>query len=138
MRPYGRFLPSYILAKLTSGDEAMVKLDNAEAIRRLAYEIWEREGRPSGREHEHWADANREFARRNPPQPVRMNKQPRWNRIDAERHEAEALRRALWTPEPFSAELFGCEPPRFGRARRAAPTFPAVAESATAAKDIRS
>ncbi|MCP3053550.1 DUF2934 domain-containing protein [Aurantimonas marianensis] len=116
----------------------MVKLDNAEAIRRLAYEIWEREGRPSGREHEHWAEANREFAKLNPPRPVLVKAQPRWNRVDAERHEAEILRRALWTPEPFSAELFGREPSRFGRARRAAPPFPAVAESAPVAKDVRS
>ncbi len=116
----------------------MVKVDNAEAIRRLAYEIWEREGRPSGREHEHWADANREFARRNPPQPLRMNEQPRWSRIDAERHEAEALRRALWTPEPFSAELFGQERPRFRRARSAAATFAPRSESAVSGKDVRS
>ena len=116
----------------------MVKVDNADAIRRLAYEIWEREGRPSGREHEHWADANREFARRNPPQPLRMNEPRRWNRVDAERHEAEALRRALWTPEPFSAELFGREPPRFGRGRRKALTFTPQPEGATTAKDVRS
>ncbi|MEC5292712.1 DUF2934 domain-containing protein [Aurantimonas sp. C2-6-R+9] len=122
----------------------MVKVDNADAIRRLAYEIWERAGRPSGREHEHWAEANREFARLNPPQPVRMSEQPRWNRIDAERHEAEALRKALWTPEPFSAELFGREPPRFGRgkvgARRQARPLPGAPNAVrTAARsDVRS
>lgn len=31
-----------------------------DKIRRRAYEIWEREGRPSGRQHEHWAQAERE------------------------------------------------------------------------------
>ena len=35
--------------------------DNAEALRDRAYRIWEREGRPSGREHEHWAQAAREL-----------------------------------------------------------------------------
>lgn len=35
--------------------------DNDAAIRDRAYEIWEREGRPTGREHEHWAEAAREI-----------------------------------------------------------------------------
>lgn len=32
-----------------------------ERIRARAYEIWEREGRPDGREHEHWDQARREI-----------------------------------------------------------------------------
>jgi len=32
-----------------------------EAIRRRAYEIWEAEGRPEGREQEHWIQAQREL-----------------------------------------------------------------------------
>lgn len=35
--------------------------DTDEAVRKRAYEIWERAGRPSGREHEHWAEAAREI-----------------------------------------------------------------------------
>jgi Protein of unknown function (DUF2934) len=37
--------------------------DVAERIRRRAYEIWEREGRPEGREQAHWEQAEREVAK---------------------------------------------------------------------------
>jgi Protein of unknown function (DUF2934) len=33
-----------------------------ERVRRRAYELWESEGRPSGREHDHWLQAEREVA----------------------------------------------------------------------------
>lgn len=36
--------------------------DQDERIRRRAYEIWEREGRPDGREAEHWRMARDEIA----------------------------------------------------------------------------
>lgn len=45
--------------------------DREERIRRRAYEIWEREGKPDGREAEHWDKAAAE--------------------IDAEREGAEAV-----------------------------------------------
>jgi hypothetical protein len=35
--------------------------DRHERIRQRAYEIWEREGRPDGREHEHWDRATKEI-----------------------------------------------------------------------------
>jgi hypothetical protein len=35
--------------------------DLIEAIRRRAYEIWESEGRPEGRDHIHWLRAEAEF-----------------------------------------------------------------------------
>lgn len=35
--------------------------DNAERIRRRAHEIWEAEGRPEGRAHEHWVRAAKEI-----------------------------------------------------------------------------
>jgi Protein of unknown function (DUF2934) len=38
-----------------------------ERIRRRAYEIWEREGRPEGREAEHWRRAAEELAEPPPP-----------------------------------------------------------------------
>jgi Protein of unknown function (DUF2934) len=34
-----------------------------ERIQRRAYELWESEGRPAGREHAHWLQAEREIAR---------------------------------------------------------------------------
>jgi hypothetical protein len=37
--------------------------DVAERIRQRAYEIWEREGRPEGREQAHWEQAEREIAK---------------------------------------------------------------------------
>lgn len=37
-------------------------MQNEERIRQRAYEIWEREGRPEGREQEHWTRACQEIA----------------------------------------------------------------------------
>jgi hypothetical protein len=36
--------------------------DLHERVRRRAYELWESEGRPAGREHDHWFQAEREVA----------------------------------------------------------------------------
>jgi Protein of unknown function (DUF2934) len=36
--------------------------DLYERVRRRAYELWESEGRPAGREHDHWFQAEREVA----------------------------------------------------------------------------
>ncbi|TIV00661.1 MAG: DUF2934 domain-containing protein [Mesorhizobium sp.] len=36
-------------------------MDREERIRRRAHEIWEREGRPEGREREHWDQAMQEI-----------------------------------------------------------------------------
>lgn len=89
----------------------MAIVDNAEVVRALAYEIWEREGRPSGREHEHWAEANRLYAERQPVELLQpVVREAAWNRNEAERHEVDTMRKALWTPEPFSGEMFGIDP----------------------------
>ena len=37
--------------------------DRHERIQRRAYELWEREGRPAGREHANWLQAENEIAR---------------------------------------------------------------------------
>ncbi|MCA0048141.1 DUF2934 domain-containing protein [Mesorhizobium sp. B283B1A] len=37
-----------------------------ERIKRRAYEIWEREGRPTGREQEHWDQAVQEIEAEDP------------------------------------------------------------------------
>ena len=36
--------------------------DLHERVRRRAYELWESEGRPAGREHDHWFQAEHEVA----------------------------------------------------------------------------
>jgi Protein of unknown function (DUF2934) len=36
--------------------------DMHERVQRRAYELWESEGRPAGREHDHWMQAEREIA----------------------------------------------------------------------------
>ncbi len=41
--------------------------DIEERIRRRAYEIWEREGRPHGRDAEHWLQAREEVLKELPP-----------------------------------------------------------------------
>jgi hypothetical protein len=38
--------------------------DLHERVRRRAYELWESEGRPAGREHDHWFQAEREVVAR--------------------------------------------------------------------------
>ncbi|UIJ70945.1 DUF2934 domain-containing protein [Aurantimonas sp. HBX-1] len=109
----------------------MRRSDEAEIIRTLAYEIWEREGRPTGREHEHWAEANREYARLYPPEPPAersVDERRNWDPTVAERQEAEALRRALWTPEPYSPELFGSGERRVALRRRRA-RYPVTGQS---------
>jgi hypothetical protein len=37
------------------------RTDNMDRIRLRAHEIWEQEGRPEGRSHEHWLRAEREI-----------------------------------------------------------------------------
>ena len=37
--------------------------DMHERVQRRAYELWESEGRPAGREHDHWLQAEREIAK---------------------------------------------------------------------------
>ena len=36
--------------------------DTDSRVRERAYQLWEESGRPDGREHEHWAQAEREIA----------------------------------------------------------------------------
>jgi hypothetical protein len=40
----------------------MRKTPTQEEIARRAYELWEKDGRPEGREREHWSRAERELA----------------------------------------------------------------------------
>lgn len=90
----------------------MPRIDDAAEIRALAYQIWEQEGCPSGREHEHWAQANRIYAQLHPAES--RHQENRTNEIAAVpvgRSEIERLRLALWTPEPFSAEFYPNEIP---------------------------
>ena len=49
--------------------------DQEALIRKRAYEIWEREGRPLGRDKEHWDQAAREVAaQETPAAPTRARK----------------------------------------------------------------
>jgi Protein of unknown function (DUF2934) len=43
---------------------ARPKEDVHDRIQRRAYELWESEGRPEGREHSHWLQAEHEVAKR--------------------------------------------------------------------------
>ena len=61
-----------------------MSFDNlAEQIRKRAYEIWEGEGRPHGRDTQHWFQAETEFRPRlrvvalNDPLPAAAKKSPR-------------------------------------------------------------
>ena len=47
-------------------------LDRDEEVRDRAYHLWEKAGRPIGREHEFWAEASREIEGE-PRAPTRQN-----------------------------------------------------------------
>lgn len=50
---------------LSELEKVVMSLDNlAEQIRKRAYEIWEGEGRPNGRDIQHWFQAETEFGPR--------------------------------------------------------------------------
>ena len=83
----------------------MSRSDNAEAMRIRAHQIWEREGRPQGREHQHWAEAAREL------EVEAEIEEPDQDAVgDPENQEIERLRKALYQPDAFSEELFGEAP----------------------------
>lgn len=87
--------------------------DHDASIRDRAYELWKSEGRPHGREHEHWAEARRQVeAEHKLDQPLfeQPNDMPP-AAAKAEPDEIIRLRRALYDPEPFSFDLFGSECP---------------------------
>jgi hypothetical protein len=86
----------------------MHKIDDAERMRIRAHQIWEREGRPHGREHEHWAEAARELAEEVVAAPRSAPDLPELPRDS----EIARLRRALYEPAEFSSELFGHEAPQ--------------------------
>jgi hypothetical protein len=49
--------PGYLPMGVGAPDERQTTDPDEDAIRRLAYEIWEREGRQSGRDEEYWQRA---------------------------------------------------------------------------------
>ena len=51
----------------------MADRDRAEVIRDRAYLLWERGGRPCGREHEFWAQARQEMEDEQGPAPEEAN-----------------------------------------------------------------
>ncbi|MBO0902657.1 DUF2934 domain-containing protein [Jiella sonneratiae] len=85
----------------------MPRIDDAAEIRALAYQIWEQEGCPSGREHEHWAQANRIYGELHPAkaEPAEERQVDAFA-MNAGGSEIDRLRTALWTPEPFSRDLY--------------------------------
>lgn len=92
----------------------MPVIDNDEAIRDRAYGLWERAGRPSGLEHLHWAEAQRQIdaelaAETVPIVVVQILAEEMPGREPA---EVVQLRSALYSPEPFSFDLFGHECPK--------------------------
>lgn len=59
-------MPDMDEGRLTYGDENRQSdqsrmTDYLERIRRRAYELWEKEGRPEGRELAHWVQAEQEI-----------------------------------------------------------------------------
>lgn len=93
----------------------MVMVDNAEAIRRRAYALWEEAGRPNGHEHQHWAQARRELTVPE-PEPERADRQP-FAEV-SEFRDVEVLRRELYTPCDCSTDLLQRDAPLFGLARQ--------------------
>lgn len=81
-----------------------------EQIRQRAYQIWEREGRPHGREREHWATAKLELAREAQPAATKAPaKRTRTSTSLKEDPEAETLGKPSKKSRGTSAVR---EPPR--------------------------
>lgn len=53
--------PGYLDVSVGAPDEQQTGEPDEGAIRRLAYEIWEREGRQSGRDEEYWRRAREQL-----------------------------------------------------------------------------
>ena len=48
--------------------------EDEDKVRRRAYEIWEREGRPEGRHDEHWSQARREMEKYGAPEGAQLGR----------------------------------------------------------------
>jgi Protein of unknown function (DUF2934) len=53
--------PGYLAVGVGAPDERQMTEPDEESIRRLAYEIWEREGRQPGRDEEYWLRARKQL-----------------------------------------------------------------------------
>jgi hypothetical protein len=53
--------PGHLPVGVGAPDERQTTEPDEEAVRRLAYEIWEREGRQSGRDEEYWQRAQEQL-----------------------------------------------------------------------------
>jgi hypothetical protein len=53
--------PGYLSVGVGAPEERQTTEPDEDAIRRLAYEIWEREGRQSGRDEEYWRRAREQL-----------------------------------------------------------------------------
>src|SRR3546814_2105870 len=60
-RPYAPGVP--ISSASPFRHEGSMNTGKEEKIRQRAYEIWQREGRPSGRDQDHWSQAQAEITR---------------------------------------------------------------------------
>lgn len=86
-------------------------------IRDRAYALWEADGRPSGQEHRHWAEARRQIEHENLAAETIVvqhiiSMQASFEEIEP---ETARMREALYRPEPFSVELFGSQCPSMER-----------------------
>ncbi len=59
-------------------------MQNEDRVRQRAHEIWEQQGRPEGRQEEHWAQARREIeaGSRPPPPAAELDPSPTVNAPD--------------------------------------------------------
>lgn len=71
--------------------------DRKDWLRQRAYAIWESEGRPDGREHAHWAQAERELAADHMPE-----EQPALAAATAETSPVKKPRKRAATPSASS------------------------------------
>jgi hypothetical protein len=67
--------------------------DYSQRIRERAYQIWDRDGRPEGRAHEHWVQAEQEIAEEDTPVFVQERERGERNGGQAE-HSPERSRPA--------------------------------------------
>jgi hypothetical protein len=91
-------------------------MSSDERIRQRAYEIWEREGRPHGRDREHWRQAQAELAGNAPPGVPRTGRVGRQKAAAAE--GGGAHEQAATDPDGGGAAAPMTHAPRTGRVGR--------------------
>lgn len=120
--------------------------DSENWIKQRAYELWEAEGQPHGKHHEHWEQASAEYearAKSNGKAPAKRKTAPKPAALDAKTSQSEPVtgkkpksaKTAAKSSEAKREELTA-EQPKPATAKAPAKSSPAKAASAKSAAEV--